>query len=89
MIHRAFRKGSKLSASEEEYLEAIYKGQTEFKSRVKVKDLARGLGVKDPSVVEMLSRLSDKGLITRDRSGAALTDRGAEEAMRVVRRHKL
>ncbi|MEM3421142.1 MAG: metal-dependent transcriptional regulator [Candidatus Hadarchaeum sp.] len=89
MAHRMFRKNSKLSASEEEYLEAIYKEQTESKERVKVKDLAKDLGVKDPSVVEMLSRLSDKGLITRDRSGAALTDRGLNEAMRVVRRHKL
>lgn len=84
-----FRKDSKLSASEEEYLEAIYRGQAESKQRVKVRDLAKGLGVKDPSVVEMLSRLSDKGLVTRDRSGAALTDRGVDEAIRVVRRHKL
>lgn len=89
MLHHTFRKGSKLSTSEEEYLEAIYKGQTESKQRVKVKDLAKRLMVKDPSVVEMLSKLSDKGLITRDRSGAALTDTGMDEAIRVVRRHKL
>lgn len=89
MLHRAFKKGPKLSATEEEYLEAIYRGQAESKQRVKVKDLAKGLRVKDPSVVEMLSRLSEKGLITRDRSGAALTDKGMDEAIRVVRRHKL
>ncbi|MGC8816246.1 MAG: DtxR family transcriptional regulator [Candidatus Hadarchaeum sp.] len=89
MVPHACRKGSKLSASEEEYLEAIYREQSKAKQRVKVSELAQKLKVKDPSVVEMLSRLSDKGLVTRDRSGAALTDRGMDEAIRVVRRHKL
>ncbi|MGQ9788128.1 MAG: metal-dependent transcriptional regulator [Candidatus Hadarchaeaceae archaeon] len=89
MSRRLIRNDTQLSVSEEEYLEAIYRGQTESKQRVKVRDLAKVLGVKDPSVVEMLSKLSDKGLVTRARSGAALTDKGMDEAIRVVQRHKL
>jgi len=79
----------KLSASEEEYLEAIYRRQTEGGERAKVKDLAKSLGVKGPSVVEMLMKLRDKGLVTYDRSGAVLTGQGMDQAVRVVLRHKL
>lgn len=79
----------KLSSSEEEYLEAIYRRQPKVGERAKVKELARDLGVKDPSVVEMLAKLKDKGLVTYDRSGAVLTGRGRDQAVRVVRRHKL
>lgn len=70
-------------------MEAIYRRQTEVGERAKVKDLAKDLGVKDPSVVEMLMKLKEKGLVTYDRSGAILTGRGRDQAVRIVRRHKL
>ncbi len=75
-----------LTPSEEEYLESIYRGEDGL---VKVKELARNLGVKDPSVVEMLKKLKEKGLVTYDRSGVKLTKRGKRGAVRVVRRHEL
>jgi len=80
---------SRLSSSEEEYLEAIYRRQTEAGEQAKVKDLAKSLGVKEPSVVQMLNKLRNRGLVTYDRSGAMLTERGRDQAFKVVRRHKL
>ena len=75
-----------LTPSEEEYLESIYRREDGL---VKVKELARHLGVKDPSVVEMLKKLKEKGLVTYDRTGVKLTKRGKRGAVRVVRRHEL
>jgi Mn-dependent DtxR family transcriptional regulator len=48
----------KLSASEEEYLEAIYTRQEGGAQAATTGDLAACLGVKDASVTEMLKKLS-------------------------------
>jgi DtxR family Mn-dependent transcriptional regulator len=80
---------SELSPNEEEYLEAIFKLVKEKDGKVRVKDIARSLGVKDPSVVEMLGKLKGRGLVVHDRPGVELTPKGKDGAAQVVRRHKL
>ncbi len=53
-------------------------------------DIAACLGVKAPSVTGMLKRLGEAGWIEyAPGSGAKLTDAGAREALRVIRRHRL
>ena len=53
-------------------------------------DIAAGLGVKAPSVTGMLKRLGEAGWIDyASGSGAKLTEAGAREALRVIRRHRL
>ena len=77
------------SQSVEEYLEALYKLGAS-KRPVTVRDLSGALGVARPSVSEMLSRLAAAGLVSRRDGGAArFTRRGAVEAARLVRRHRL
>lgn len=78
-----------LTSSEEEYLEAIYRREAKTGERAKVKELAKDLSVRNPSVVEMLTKLKEKRFITYDRSGAKLTGRGRKQAVKIVRRHKL
>ncbi len=70
-------------------MEAVYRRQIVAGERAKVKNLAKDLGLKDPSVVQMLLKLKDKGLVTYDRSGVILTERGKNQAVRIVRRHGL
>lgn len=78
-----------LSESEEEYLEALYKLNGR-EGLVKVGELAEELGVKEPSVVEMLKKLEKKNLVDYERySGAVLTGVGKKEGMKVTRRHRL
>lgn len=78
-----------LSESEEEYLEALYKLDGDG-NQVKVGELAEELNVKEPSVVEMLKKLEEKGLIDYERySGASLTEGGRKEGMEVTRKHRL
>lgn len=78
-----------LSESEEEYLESLYTCEKED-GLVKVGVLAKDLGVKEPSVVEMLKKLGENNLVKYERySGAKLTKKGEKEASRVVRCHRL
>jgi len=78
-----------LTASEEEYLEAIFVDEQKTGEKVKVKELASSLGIKAPSVVEMLRKLEKLRFVDYDRSGVRLTKRGREQAARIVRRHQL
>lgn len=78
-----------LTESEEEYLEAMYRLEG-GKKQVKVGDLAKDLGVKEPSVVEMLKKLESKDFLDYEKyKGAKLTEKGEEEGMKVTRRHRL
>lgn len=90
VIHHALRSSlPSLTPSEEEYLESIFICEEKTGERAKVKELANDLGVKAPSVVEMLRKLKRRGLVDYDRSGTKLTARGRKQAIRVVRRHQL
>ena len=67
-----------LSRRAEDYLEAII-NIAEQKGVVRVKDLAKALGVKPSSVVSMVRRLNDMGLVEyRKHDGIWLTEQGAE-----------
>lgn len=78
----------KLSASLEDYLEAIYlisKNQGEARSR----EIIEHLGVTGPSVTEALQLLNDKGLVNYTRYEAiTLTTKGETIARDVLYRHE-
>jgi DtxR family Mn-dependent transcriptional regulator len=72
----------------EDYLRAIYEIVAQ-KGFVRIKDLARELEVKPPTVVEMMKKLDAKGLVIYEKySGVTLTDRGKEIAEIVEKRHE-
>lgn len=78
---------AQLTRSMEDYLEAIYnlKARTDI---ARVKDIAREMAVKMPSVTGALRSLADKGLVThRPYESVELTEEGLERAREVARRH--
>jgi DtxR family Mn-dependent transcriptional regulator len=85
----AIRTDEKLSASLEDYLEAIYylsEGQNVARS----KDIADSMGVSRASVTGALKALSEKGLVHYKPYGyTTLTQNGREAASRVARRHEV
>jgi DtxR family Mn-dependent transcriptional regulator len=79
----------KLSASLEDYLEAIYH-LTAGQSVGRSKDIAEAMGVSRASVTGALKTLSEKELIHYKPYGyATLTESGQQVARRVVRRHEI
>ncbi|MEM7738770.1 MAG: metal-dependent transcriptional regulator [Deinococcota bacterium] len=57
---------------------------------VSTNDLATHLGVTAPSVTGMLNKLAKRGLVKYQRYyGATLTEAGRQEALRLIRRHRL
>jgi DtxR family Mn-dependent transcriptional regulator len=81
------RKPVKLSASLEDYIEAIYNIISE-KKVARGKDIASMLDVSGASVTEALRSLSQKGLINyAPYEAITLTDIGCEVAKDVVHRH--
>ena len=80
-------KSTKLSASLEDYIEAIY-NIVEEKQKARSKDIAACLNVSGASVTEALRSLSAKGLINyAPYEAITLTDKGRNVAEDVVRRH--
>ena len=79
---------SALSTATGDYLKAIWiVGQGE---RATTSALAEHLSVSASSVSGMLARLRAQGWVTYERyKGATLTERGAAEALRLLRRHRL
>ncbi len=76
-----------LSRKAEDYLEAIL-NISEEKGYAKVKDIALALGITPSSVVEMLRRLNDMGLVEyRKYDGVTLTPEGEVIGRAVWRRH--
>jgi DtxR family Mn-dependent transcriptional regulator len=82
-----FHEGETLSASLEDYLEAIL--QLERGSRVaRVSEIAEYLNVSRPSVTGALKNLAGRGLVSHARYGhAVLTEEGTRIALDVERRH--
>jgi DtxR family Mn-dependent transcriptional regulator len=73
----------------EDYLEAILNVAGE-KGYAKIRDIASVLDVKPPTVVEMVKKLNDRGLVIYKRyDGVVLTPEGEEVAESVKRRHEL
>ena len=79
----------KLSASSEDYLEAIYNLAAMHKV-ARCKDVAESLGVSRASVTGAIKLLSDKGLVDYKPYGyIELTEKGGKEALAVARRHTI
>jgi DtxR family transcriptional regulator, Mn-dependent transcriptional regulator len=76
------------SASVEDYVKAIW--GIAGSGIASTKDVAERLSIAPPSVTNMFVRLREMGLVEYERyRGVSLTGRGREEAMRLVRRHRL
>ncbi len=79
-----------LSKTEENYLKALYHHSGENEERVSTTQLAEELGINAASVTGMLKKLTAKGWVEYRKSyGARLTGKGREEAVMVIRRHRL
>lgn len=78
-----------LTASQEDYLEAIYLvGEADGSARAAA--VARRIGVRRPSVTAALRSLTAGGFVSHDPYGAVrLTRRGRLAARGVVRRHRV
>ena len=77
-----------LSASLEDYLEAIYL-INQNKKVVRVKEVAKFLDVKTPSVVDAVSKLSEKGLVVHEKYGyLTLSKKGNDVAKIIYNKHE-
>lgn len=80
---------ARLSRSVEDYLKAIY-ALTERGEAASTSQLAESLNVQPASVSGMIKRLAESGLVEHvPYRGVRLTDEGAREALRIVRRHRV
>jgi len=78
-----------LTSTVEEYLEKLF-WMNEAGIDATQANLARAVGVSQPTALEMVRRLSDDGLIVRDeRKRLAFTEEGEQLAARIVTRHRL
>jgi DtxR family Mn-dependent transcriptional regulator len=78
-----------LSRSVEDYLKAIY-SLTERGESASTNDIAAALEVQPASVTGMIKRLAESGYLEHaPYRGVQLTDDGAREALRVIRRHRI
>ncbi len=76
------------SSSVGDYLKAIL--EVGGSGAASTKDVADRLSVTSASVTNMFARLQEMGLVEYERyRGASLTERGREEALRLLRRHRL
>src|SRR3712207_3137874 len=76
------------SASVGDYLKAIW--EVAGSGVASTKEVAERLSIAPPSVTNMFVRLQEMGLAEYERyRGASLTERGREEALRLIRRHRL
>ena len=79
----------RLSRSAEDYLKAIY-GLSERGEPASTSAIADALAVQPASVTGMVKRMADSGLLEHvPYRGVRLTNRGAREALRVLRRHRI
>ncbi|MCX7911575.1 MAG: metal-dependent transcriptional regulator [Dehalococcoidales bacterium] len=78
-----------MSASSEEYMEAIY-ALTQNGRRASTSEISRRLDVSPASVTEMLKKLADSGYVNYSPyQGVTLTPEGTRLAGKMVRRHRL
>jgi DtxR family transcriptional regulator, Mn-dependent transcriptional regulator len=78
------------SSSVGDYLKAVWELAVEAEGAASTKSVATRLSVSPASVTNMFARLQEMGLVRYERyRGATLTERGRNEALRLVRRHRL
>lgn len=76
--------------SEENYLKTIFHLQQDMAHGVSTNSLAEALDTKPASVTEMVKKLASKNLVSYKKYyGATLTDKGALQALKVIRKHRL
>lgn len=76
--------------SEENYLKAIFHLQQDFEDGVPTNSLAESLKTKAASVTEMVKKLASKKLVVYKKYyGVTLTDKGTDQALKVIRKHRL
>lgn len=79
-----------LTLSQREYLAECYRLQYPEDRDVQTNELAERLSVSPPAVVKMLRRLVCDGYLSREPyKGVRLTDKGRQEALMGIRRHRL
>ena len=73
---------------DEDYLRVLYELRAE-KGSIRIKDVARRLGVRPASVVDYLERLRDRGLVIYIKHGILdLSEEGERIARRLYERHR-
>ncbi|RLE83605.1 MAG: metal-dependent transcriptional regulator [Thermoprotei archaeon] len=78
-----------LTGRAEDYLRAIY-DIVKAKRYARIRDIARELGVKPPSVVKMMKKLHQMGLVMYEKYGVVtLTPQGEDIARVITRRHEM
>jgi len=80
-----------MNRAEEDYIKTIYELQSEKDERlVKANELSERFGYSDQSVNEMIKKLVTKGLLTfYPYKGVALTSKGKNVAIRMIRSHRI
>lgn len=82
-----YMKNNKLTPSEEDYIEMIYRLNIE-NDKVQVKDISKTLNIKPPSVTKMIKKLNDKDLlIYRKYDNIELTSLGQSVGKKLLSRH--
>lgn len=80
------RKGKNVTASLEDYLEAIYFLNND--EGVRVTDIATELSISKPSVNRAINTLKSQGLVTHEHYGSLfLTEEGLDIAKKIAKRH--
>lgn len=78
------------SRSEENYLKTIYMLSDKDSALVSTTELANYLGMKAASATDMMKKLAEKKLVNYvPYKGVQLTKKGKEEALRIIRKHRL
>lgn len=82
-----YMKNNKLTPSEEDYIEMIYRLNLE-NDKVQVKDISNKLNIKPPSVTKMIKKLNDKNiLIYKKYDSIELTSLGESVGEKLLNRH--
>lgn len=82
-----YMKNNKLTPSEEDYIEMIYRLNLE-NDKVQVKDISNKLNIKPPSVTKMIKKLNDKNmLIYKKYDSVELTSLGESVGEKLLSRH--
>lgn len=77
------------NTSSEDYIKHIYKLEQEGK-KVTTSVLATRLGLSDPSITDMIKKLSERGYVGYEPyKGVGLKKAGRHMALKIVRRHRL
>ena len=80
--------GTAESEHVEMYLKAIWR-LCENREEVKVSSIAKVLKVKQPSVVQMLRKLHDEGMVNYSKGSVAMTERGTRIGRQMIRNTRL